>query len=81
VIPIRLEVCGGTEGRAFVADDPEARPEDRRGFPRLWVAVLRSKGFLVTTTRFLRDRDPGLVEESERILRALEVRDLTPPRH
>ena len=45
----------------------------------MWVAVLRAKGFLVTATRFLRDRDPGLLEESERILRALEVRDLTPP--
>jgi hypothetical protein len=71
----------GLEGRAFVADDARARPEDRSGFPRLWVAVLRSKGFLVTATHFLRDRDPGLVEESERFLRALEVRDLTPPRH
>jgi tetratricopeptide (TPR) repeat protein len=71
----------GLEGRAFVADDPRARPEDRSGFPRLWVAVLRSKGFLVTATRFLRNRDPGLVEESERIVRALEVRDLTPPHH
>jgi len=41
--------------------------------------VMQAKGFLVTTTRFLRDRDPGLVDESESILRALEVRDLTPP--
>ena len=71
----------GLEGRAFVADNPGARSEDRRGFPRVWVAVLRSKGFLVTATRFLRDRDPVLVEESERFVRALEVRDLTPPRH
>jgi tetratricopeptide (TPR) repeat protein len=71
----------GLEGRAFVADNSGARSEDRSGFPRVWVALLRSKGFLVTTTRFLRDRDPGLVEESERILRTLEVRDLTPPHH
>jgi tetratricopeptide (TPR) repeat protein len=69
----------GLEGRAFVADDPGARPGDPGAFPRVWVAVLRAKGFLVTATRFLRDRDPGLLEESERILRALEVRDLTPP--
>jgi hypothetical protein len=33
----------------------------------------------VSATRFLRDRDPGLIDESERILRALEIRDLTPP--
>ena len=69
----------GLEGRAFVADDPGARPGDPGAFPRVWVAILRAKGFLVTATRFLRDRDPSLIEESERILRALEVRDLTPP--
>ena len=68
------------EGRSFVADDPGARPEDRSGFPRVWVAVLQAKGFLVTATRFLRDRDQGPVDESERILRALEIRDLAPPR-
>jgi tetratricopeptide (TPR) repeat protein len=68
------------EGRAFVADDFGARPEDRAGFLRVWVAALRAKGFLVTASRFLHDRDPNLVDESERILRALEVRDLTPPR-
>jgi hypothetical protein len=71
----------GLEGRAFVADEPGARHGDSGDFPRLWLAVLRAKGFLVTATRFLRDRDPGLVEESERISRAIEVRDLTPPRH
>jgi hypothetical protein len=68
------------EGRSFVADDPGARPEDRSGFPRVWVAVLQAKGFLVTATRFLHDRDPVVVEASERILRALEIRDLAPPR-
>ena len=68
------------EGRSFVADDPGARPGVRTGFPRVLVTVLRAKGFLITATRFLRDRDSGLVDESERILRALEVRDLTPPR-
>jgi tetratricopeptide (TPR) repeat protein len=67
------------EGRSFVADDPGARPGDPSDFSRVWVAVMRAKGFLVTATRFLHDRDPGLVDESERILRALEVRDLTPP--
>jgi hypothetical protein len=41
---------------------------------------VRAKDFLVTATRFLRERDPGLIVESERILRTLEVRDLTPPR-
>jgi tetratricopeptide (TPR) repeat protein len=69
----------GMEGRTFVADDPGMRPEDRSGFPRVCVAVLRAKGFLVIAKRFLRDRDPGQLDESERILRALEVRDLTPP--
>jgi hypothetical protein len=67
------------EGRSFVADDPGARPGDPGDFPRVCVAVLQAKGFLVFATRFLRDRDPGLVDESERILRAIEVRDLTPP--
>jgi tetratricopeptide (TPR) repeat protein len=67
------------EGRSFVADDPGARPEDRTGFPRVCVTVLRASGFLVSATRFLPDRDLALVDESERILRALEVRDLTPP--
>jgi len=70
----------GLEGRAFVADDPGARPGDPGAFPRVWVAVLRAKGFLVTATRFLRDRDPGLLEESERILRALEVSRSYPAR-
>ena len=70
----------GLQGRSFVADDPEARPGDPSGFPRVWVAVVRAKDFLVTATRFLRERDPGLIVESERILRTLEVRDLTPPR-
>jgi hypothetical protein len=76
---VRSLLGRGLEGRACVADDPGARPEDRSNFPRVWMAVLRAKGFLVTATRFLPDRDPGLVEESERILRSLEVRDLTPP--
>jgi hypothetical protein len=67
------------EGRGFVADNPGARPEDHTGFPRVFVTVLRVRGFLVSATRFLRDRDLALVDESERILRALEVRDLTPP--
>jgi len=67
------------EGRAFVADDPGARPGDPGGFSRAWVAVMRTGDFLVTATRFLHDRDPGLVDESERILRAAKVRDLTPP--
>ena len=40
---------------------------------------MRTGDFLVTATRFLHDRDPGLVDESERILRAAKVRDLTPP--
>ena len=70
----------GREGRSFVADDPGARPGDPNGFPRVWVAVVRAKDFLVTAKRFLRDRDPSLVVDSERILRTVEVRDLTPPR-
>jgi hypothetical protein len=67
------------EGRAFVADDPGVRPADSGGFVRVWVAAVRAKGLLVTARRFLRDRAPGLVDESERIVRTLEVRDLTPP--
>ena len=70
----------GLQGRSFVADDPGARPGDPSSFPRVWVAVLRAKDFLVTATRFLRERDPGLIVESERILRTLQVRDLTPPK-
>jgi hypothetical protein len=70
----------GLQGRSFVADDPGARPGDPSGFPRVWVGVVRAKDFLVTATRFLRERDPGLIVESERILRTLQVRDLTPPR-
>jgi tetratricopeptide (TPR) repeat protein len=70
----------GLQSRSFVADDPGARPGDPSGFPRVWVAVLRAKDFQVTATRFLRERDPGLIVESERIVRTLEVRDLTPPR-
>jgi tetratricopeptide (TPR) repeat protein len=70
----------GLQGRSFVADDPGARPGDPSDFPRVWVAVVRAKDFLVTATRFLRERDPGLIVESERILRTLEVRDLTPPK-
>ena len=69
----------GVQGRTFVADDPGARPEDPSDFPRVWVAFMQAGDFMVTGTRFLRDRDPGLVDESERILRALQVRDLTPP--
>ena len=76
---VRSFTARGFAGRCFVADDPGARPGDQSGFARVWVAVMQAKGFLVTTTRFLRDRDPGLVDESESILRALEVRDLTPP--
>jgi len=56
----------GVQGRTFVADDPGAPPQDRSGFPRVWVAVLQAKGFLVTATRFLRDRDPGQVSIGER---------------
>ena len=67
------------EGRSFVADDPAVRPGDPSDFPRVCMAVVRAKGFLVTATRFLHDRDPGPVAESERILRAIEIRDLAPP--
>jgi tetratricopeptide (TPR) repeat protein len=70
----------GLQGRSFVADDPGARPGDPSSFPRVWVAVVRAKDFLITATRFLREGDPGVIVESERILRTLEVRDLTPPR-
>ena len=69
----------GVQGRSFVADDPGVRPGDHKSFARVWVAVFQARGFLVSATRFLRDRDPGLIDESERILRALEIRDLTPP--
>jgi len=55
----------GVQGRTFVADDPGAPPQDRSGFPRVWVR-LQAKGFLVTATRFLRDRDPGQVSIGER---------------
>ena len=77
--PVRSFTGRDLEGRTFVADDPGARPGDPGDFPRVCVSVLQAKGFLVFATRFLRDRDPGLVDESERILRAIEVRDLTPP--
>ena len=64
-------------GRTFVAD---AQPGDPTDHPRVWVAVVQAGDFLVTSTRFLRGRDPASIDESERILRTLEVRDLTPPR-
>ena len=71
----------GLDGRSFVADDSGPRHGDPSDFSRAWVAVVRARDFVVTATRFLRDRDPGLIAESERILRTLEFRDLTPPRH
>jgi len=41
--------------------------------------VWRAKGFPITATRVLRDRDPVLADESDLIPRAVEVRDFTPP--
>jgi hypothetical protein len=74
---VRPVTGSNLQGRSFVAD---ARPGDAAGYPRAFVTVLQTKGFQVLSTRFLDNRDPALVEQSEHILRTLEVRDLTPPR-
>jgi len=75
---VRALAGRGLEGRGFIADAPDAEARDRSGFPRVYMAVLRAGDFLVTAQVFLRDRDPGLLNESEDILRRLQVRDSTP---
>jgi len=67
----------GLQGLSFVAD---ARPGEPSDYPRVCVTVLQAKEIQIVSTRFLRNRDPGAVEQSENVLRTLEVRDLTPPR-
>jgi hypothetical protein len=77
---VRALVGRDLEGRCFIADSRPADPGDRDGFPRMHIAVLRVGDMLVTAKRFLHDRDPGVIDETENILRNLQVRDLTPPR-